>query len=78
MQSGRMNKMPKSKGKKSTLNSKEEIEAEKEATELIKKMIEKMTEASQNDRESYKAKRPALQKLLMSSSVYERLKNLYL
>jgi hypothetical protein len=46
----------------------------KEAEELITKM----TEAAQKDRDSYALKKPALAKLLMAPSVYDKLKNLYL
>jgi hypothetical protein len=49
MQSGRMNAMMITKGKKIVINSEADKKAENEASELI----QKMSEATQNDRESY-------------------------
>jgi hypothetical protein len=49
MQSGRMNAMMITKGKKVVINSEADKKAENEASELI----QKMSEATQNDRESY-------------------------
>ncbi len=55
---------------------------DKEADERIEKeaqdLITMMTEAALMDRDLYKEKKPALNKLLKAPHVYEKLKNLYL
>ncbi len=58
-----MNAILIAKGKKAALNGEVDKKAENEASELI----QKMSDATHEDRESYKAKKPALKKLLLAS-----------
>lgn len=64
MSSGRINAMlsGKSKNKAGTFDMESDLKAGKDAEDLITNM----TEAAQKDRDLYKAKRPALNKLLMA------------
>jgi len=71
MASGRINALLSKNG---AVDKATDEKVEKDAEELITMM----TEAALIDRDLYKAKKPALNKLLKAPQVYEKLKNLYL